>query len=292
MIWASKGRAEVQVEDGFLRSRGLGAALVPPLSLVLDDLGIYYDPSHESRLERLLSEACTLRPDQINRAQRLRDQIIAGGLSKYNLGGAGPDLLDLPAGRRILVVGQVEDDASITMGMASIKTNRALLEATRHANPNACLLYKPHPDVVAGLRPGATAEALDLADRVLDHTDPIALLPEVSEVWTMTSLLGFEALLRGVPVTTLGAPFYAGWGLTRDLGPVPERRNARLTLDQLVYATLIAYPRYHDPVTRKPAPPEVIVHRLAEGPLPHPGRLNRSLSKLQGLLAARAHWWR
>ncbi|MDZ7907264.1 MAG: capsular polysaccharide biosynthesis protein, partial [Gemmobacter sp.] len=48
----------LQVEDGFLRSRGLGAELVPPLSLVADDLGIYYDPTRESRLERLITTPC------------------------------------------------------------------------------------------------------------------------------------------------------------------------------------------------------------------------------------------
>ena len=37
---------------------------------------------------------------------------------------------------------------------------------------------------------------------------------------TMTSLAGFEALLRGKPVTTHGQPFYAGWGLTEDICPV------------------------------------------------------------------------
>jgi hypothetical protein len=85
----------------------------------------------------------------------------------------------------------------------------------------------------------------------------------------MTSGLGFEALIRGVPVTTLGAPFYAGWGLTTDLGEVPPRRRARPSLPALVHATLVAYPRYHDPVTGLPCPVEVAVERLAEdSPLP------------------------
>lgn len=121
-----------------------------------------------------------------------------------------------------------------------------------------------------------------------------ALLPQLHEVWTMTSLTGFEALLRGLPVTTLGAPFYAGWGLTRDLGPVPARRlaGARPTLEALVHATLIAYPRYRDPLTGLPCPVEVVADRLETGTLPRPGPGNRLLSKLQGLFASRAHLWR
>ena len=108
----------------------------------------------------------------------------------------------------------------------------------------------------------------------------------------MTSLLGFEALIRGLPVTCLGAPFYAGWGLTRDLGPTPERRTARPDLTQLAHAALIAYPRYWDPVSRRPCPVEVALDRLAAGEIPHPGRMNRLLSRLQGRLAGYAHLWR
>jgi capsular polysaccharide export protein len=292
MAWAGKagdGDAVVRVEDGFLRSRGLGANLVPPLSLVADDLGIYYDPRRESRLERLIAESEGLRSDELHRAYGLRRDILKARLSKYNLAGATPAL---PEGHRILVPGQVEDDASILTGCAGINTNRGLLEAARAANPQAVILYKPHPDVEAGLRRGAVPEARDLADLVLDHADPVTLLDQVQEVWTLTSLLGFEALLREVPVTTLGAPFYAGWGLTRDHGAVPVRRRARVSLDALVHATLIAYPRYHDPVTGLPCPPEVVVQRLAGGALPGPGPANRLLAKLQGLFASQAHLWR
>jgi capsular polysaccharide export protein len=107
----------------------------------------------------------------------------------------------------------------------------------------------------------------------------------------MTSLLGFEALIRGVPVTCLGAPFYAGYGLTRDLGPVPDRRRPA-DLATLAHAALIAYPRYWDPVSRRPCPPEVALDRLAAGDVPHPGRMNRLLSKAQGRFASLAPLWR
>ncbi|MFC6760290.1 hypothetical protein ACFQFQ_13630 [Sulfitobacter porphyrae] len=194
-------------------------------------------------------------------------------------------------GRRILVPGQVEDDASIRTGADAVRTNADLLRAARAAHPEAVILYKPHPDVEAGLRTGGDTAAA-LADHVLTRADPIALLGQVDEVWTMTSLLGFEALLREVPVTTLGVPFYAGWGLTRDLGDVPPRRRAEPGLEGLVHATLIDYPRYLDPVTGMPCPVEVVVARLASGNVPTPGLGNRALSKLQGLLASQSHLWR
>lgn len=296
MVWAGKetealsgAPALLRVEDGFLRSRGLGADLIPPLSLVTDRRGIYYDPSRESDLERLIAAGPP--PGGAARADRLIRDLLTQRLSKYNLSGALPDL---PPGRRILVPGQVEDDASIVRGAGEIRTNLALLQSVHSLAPEAVIVYKPHPDVEAGLRRGTVPEAdlARLAAVTARHADPIALIEACDEVWTMTSLLGFEALLRGKPVTCLGAPFYAGWGLTTDVGPVPARRRARPGLGALAHAALIAYPRYADPVSGLPCPPEVILDRLARGALPRPGPANRALAKLQGLLASRAHLWR
>ena len=305
LVWAGKespalaGSTVVKrVEDGFLRSRGLGAELVPPLSLVTDDLGIYYDPTRESRLERLI--LAPLPPGGRLRADKLHRALLAARLTKYNLSAAA--LPDLGQGRRVLVVGQVEDDASIRLGAGPIATNLGLLTAARQANPDARLIYKPHPDVEAGLRLGAipAAETARLADVVASHADPLALIEACDEVWTMTSLLGFEALLRGKPVVCLGAPFYAGWGLTRDLGTIPDRRRRapdghplpRPDLIHLVHAVLIAYPRYFDPISRLPCPPEVVIDRLANATLPANGLHLRLLAKLQGTFASYAHLWR
>jgi capsular polysaccharide export protein len=305
LIWAGKEPAGMptdlairRVEDGFLRSRGLGAELVPPLSLVTDDLGIYYDPTRESRLERLI--AIPLPPDAAQRAEKLLKSLLAAGLSKYNLGGAA--LPDLPEGYRVLVPGQVEDDASIRLGAGDIRSNLALLRVARSAHPKAVLIYKPHPDVEAGLRPGSIAatELAGVADVIAPNADPVQLIDHCDEVFTITSLLGFEALLRGKRVTCLGAPFYAGWGLTQDLGPIPARRRyaadghplPRPSLLALVHAALIAYPRYYDPVTHRPCPPEVVVDRLATGTAPRTGLGLRLLAKLQGRFATHARFWR
>ena len=288
LAWGAGDGVCVRVEDGFLRSRGLGADLIPPLSLVLDRQGIYFDPSRRSDLEDAIIAAAALPPAALTRARALREAIVAAGLTKYNLAGAVPDL---PEGRIVLVPGQVADDASIRLGTSDVADNAALLRAARAANPDAFVVYKPHPDVEAGLRDGAIA-AGD-ADLVATKADPLALIARADSVWTMTSLLGFEALLRGVPVTTLGAPFYAGWGLTDDRGRVPARRRAaRPSLDALVHAALIAYPRYFDPVTGTACPPEVVVHRLTQGGGPPPGRANRLLAKAQGAFATHAHLWR
>ena len=294
MVWAGKSDGHdsaMRIEDGFLRSRGLGAELIPPLSLVVDDIGIYYDPTQPSRLETLINQCETLSENDTQRAETLIRQITKAGLSKYNLDAADMPT-DVPTNRRILVPGQVEDDASIRLGTTDICTNLDLLTATRKANPAATILYKPHPDVEAGLRDGAVENADEIADFVLNKTATIAAIDAVDEVWTMTSTTGFEALLRGKDVTCFGTPFYAGWGLTKDRAAIIPRRVARPTLAQLVHATLIEYPRYFDPVTGQPCPVDVVLDRLQNGTIPHPSRANRLLAKVQGIFASYAHLWR
>ena len=273
----------ISVEDGFLRSRGLGADLVPPLSLVRDRRGMYFDATRESDLDILLRAPLT--EGQRARADRLRRAVVDAGITKYNVGEAPPPL---PEGRRILVPGQVEDDASIRLGAPGVRTNAGLLRATREANPDAVLIYKPHPDVEAGLRPGAI-DAHE-ADIVARDASMNALLQGVQEVWTITSLAGFEALVRGLAVTALGMPFYAGRGLTTDHLPRPEWRED-VDLTTLIHGALIAYPRYHDPVIGRPCPPEVALMRLAEGGIPGRPAL-RALAKAQGLLSGYAGLWR
>ena len=263
-LCAEAGLPFARVEDGFLRSVGLGASLKPGASIVVDDRGIYYDPRVESRLARLLKDT-DFPPALTRRAASLRAAIVARRLSKYNVGLAA-GRLDLPQGRRIVLVpGQVEDDASVLTGSSEVRGNLALLKAARARNPDAFLLYKPHPDVEAGFRQGAVpeAETRALADRVVAGLSIVDLLDRVHHVETMTSLAGFEALLRGLTVATHGRPFYAGWGLTEDLAPGADR-GRRLALDELVAGALLLYPSYLDPVAMKPCTPEHLLDRLSE----------------------------
>jgi capsular polysaccharide export protein len=253
----------IEVEDGFIRSVGLGADCVPPLSIVVDRSGIYFDPGRASELERLLEEG-KFPADLLDRARRLRELIVELGISKYSVGESRLERRQ-SGKRQLLVVGQVEDDRAVVAG-GGPATNLDLLKQVREANPDAHLIYKPHPDVDAGHRAGAVASelCLALADELAPAAAISSIIDVVDEVHVNTSLAGFEALLRDKPVTTYGVPFYAGWGLTRDLGPVPGRRTARRTLDELVAAALLLYPRYLDPVTRLPCPPEILVRRLAD----------------------------
>lgn len=259
VCWASRAGPDFQaategftgqilrMEDGFIRSRGLGSDFVGALSVTLDDLGVYYDATRPSRLEALMEQG-GFAPVLLDRARRLRERIVSAGLSKYNLP-APPGAFDAwPRDRpRILIVGQVENDQSIVKGCTDIRTNSGLIAAVRADHPDAFLIYKNHPDVLAGNRPGMLdASAIAAVDASADGLDIIQCLDNADRLATLTSLSGFEALLRGKPVTTYGTPFYAGWGLTEDRVPAP-RRTRRATLDDLVAAALILYPVYVAP---------------------------------------------
>lgn len=256
----------VRIEDGFVRSVGLGSDMVPPSSITVDRLGIHYDPTRASDLEALLAHA-DIGPALLTRAAQLRVSILAGGISKYGGGGTHVFPAREPERRLVLVPGQVEDDMSVRLGGGGLTSNLELLHRTRALEPDAEIWFRPHPDVDAGHRKGAVpdGDALVPADRVVRGGGMADLLDLVDAVHVLTSLTGFEALLRGRDVTCHGMPFYAGWGLTRDLLPVSDRRGRMLTLDQLVAGVLILYPRYLDPVTGLPCEPETLIDRMVAG---------------------------
>lgn len=256
----------LEIEDGYIRSVGLGADCIPPLSIIVDALGAHFDPQAPSELERLL-EGGDFPSALLARARILREAIVASGLSKYEVGGVAS--LTRPGGDRchVLVPGQVEDDRAVTSGGALSSNLELLRRARAEVGPDAYLIYKPHPDVLAGHRRGLIdeREMAAFADQVETKAAMAALIALVDALHVNSSLAGFEALLRGKQVTVHGVPFYAGWGLTIDRGPVPQRRTKQRTLDELVAAALLLYPRYLDPDTGLPCPAEVLVKRLAKG---------------------------
>lgn len=285
-----KGVTVTRIEDGFIRSVGLGTNLVLPASIVADSRGIYYDPTRPSDLEVILAET-DFDPALLARAERLAALLVDRRITKYNLA-ENPVSLEVPEGtRRILVPGQFEDDKSVLLGGAGITTNEELLRRVRAANPGAFIVYKPHPDVESGHRKGIVANEVmtRLADAVVRRTAILSLIDWADEIHTLTSQTGFEALLRGRKVVTYGQPYYAGWGLTMDQNPV-ARRQRRLTLPELIAGTLILYPRYVDPVTRLPCGPEVVIDRIADPRTRDQSRLSR-LRQVQGMVFALAKEW-
>ena len=293
------GAQLLRMEDGFVRSVGLGSDLIRPLSLVLDGCGIYFDPTQPSDLEQVLGTA-EFSADELAMTRKVRAFMVLHGITKYNL--EPRETATWPTGGKqvVLVPGQVEDDASILFGCTGVKTNLGLLQAARRAHPNAFVVYKPHPDVMSGNRAGklALAQTREFADHVETRLSVVSCIAACDVVHTMTSLTGFDALLRGKRVVVYGQPFYAGWGLTEDVvkeGEAFARRQRHLSLDELVAGTLLRYPIYWDWDLKGYTTCEAVLHRIVEtrsaleasGGLEklRRGRVRRQLRKLKTVVA-------
>lgn len=266
---AQKTRAKLlHIEDGFVRSVGLGSDLIRPLSLVMDERGIYFDATRPSDLEHMLMNR-SFSSEDLAIAQKIRQLIVQHGITKYNLEPHVPVSWQSRGRVVVLVPGQVEDDASIRLGCTSVRTNLDLLAAVRATRPQAYIVYKPHPDVLSSNRKGRVA--LEVAYRYADHVESgisvVSCIDACDEVHTMTSLSGFDALLRGKKVVTYGQPFYAGWGLTEDRAENATafaRRNRQLTLDELVAGALLHYPIYWDWDLKGYTTCEAVLNRIVE----------------------------
>jgi len=236
------------LEDGFLRSIGLGVHGHLEHSFIVDPVGVYYDATKPSLLENLIIHA-PQDTDSLERANRCIDMLRQTRLSKYNL---APEvsIVSQPEKPSVLVVDQTYGDASVCLGMASATQFEEMLKAAIHDNPGAEVLVKVHPDVLAGKKKGYLHELAKVYScrLVAQEVNPWSLFERVSDVYVVTSQLGFEALLAGKRVHCFGIPFYAGWGLTQDRQQCDRRQQSR-SLQQLFCAAYLQYCRYINPYT-------------------------------------------
>lgn len=243
------GRRQVtRVEDGFVRSIGLGTRGAPPHSFCVDRRGLYFDANRESDLENILSE-WDFRSDAriMEHAATMIEKIKLSQLTKYIMDKKRP-LDKEKTSTEILVLGQVEGDKSIIMNECALQTNEELISQAIKDNPGGNIVYRPHPDVTIGSR-----VSISHPERLLPkfgweppNRSLAQALDAAKTVYTISSLAGFEALMRGCKVKTFGAPFYAGWGLTEDAVAFPRRRR-QLTLNELFAGAYVLYPIYFDP---------------------------------------------
>ena len=260
-VWARDNGVQIyRVEDGFIRSVTLGSDLTKAYSLVVDSCGIYFDPTKQSDLEYIIQ---TYKFDDglIQRAKSIKNYLIEKKLSKYNI--YQDKQLHFDTTKKIVVViGQVEDDASIIYGGDGM-SNLELLQEVYQNRKNEYIIYKPHPDVEVGNRKGKIPQEMILkyANEFITDVSMPSLIDVCDELHTITSLSGFEALLRGKKVYTYGMPFYAGWGLTIDKRKC-IRRKRKITILELIASTYILYPRYISPANNQLCEVEETVTKL------------------------------
>ncbi len=246
------------LEDGFVRSFERGAAA---RSIIVDDLGVYYDARSRSRMEQVIAQG--VGDAQAERARSLIAAWQAGGVSKYN---HAPEYDGELPDSYVLVADQTYGDLSVAAGMAEQASFEEMLQAALDENPSDPVLVKIHPDVLTHQKRGWISEHMLKHPRIRligDGSHPVRLLKHASAVYAVTSLVGFEALLWNRPVRCFGMPFYAGWGLTKDALPTPSRRG-QARLEDVVHAAFVAQARYVDPRNGSLCQAEQAISYMAE----------------------------
>ncbi|MFT6213313.1 MAG: capsular polysaccharide export protein [Alphaproteobacteria bacterium] len=147
-----------RIEDGFVRSAGLGAEHNTPYSLVIEKEALYYDSRSPSTLENILNHydfsKDTLYEEQASKTIKL---LIENNISKYNLSSAtAPQTSLIKLRKKILVIGQVANDAAIRLGNPDKWTIEAIIKLAKEENIDADVLYRPHPEVYKKFQKNST----------------------------------------------------------------------------------------------------------------------------------------
>lgn len=264
-IFNSVGGRPFYIEDGFIRSLGMGLSGDPALSIILDDLTPYYNAAIPSRLQTILDSDFALTDGQLSRVRTLIINIRDRQITKYNHA-PKKDLSGLRSRKRaILLVDQRAGDQSIASGMASAETFFEMAMFALTEEKNSDVFVKIHPDAITGGKDSALSPSLRLLKKlpnlhVLDEdVNPYSLFAVVDEVWVVSSGMGFEALMAGKPVRCFGAPFYAGRGLTRDELQIPHRAKQR-SLEEIFHVAYLMLSRYYSPRNQAPCELEELVN--------------------------------
>jgi len=268
------GGTLVLQEDGFIRSLGLGIDGSPSFSLVEDDLGIYYDATMPSRLEKILNEYDFASDIKLmSDARSAIAFLVEHNISKYNnaldavdkiLNQVHDDKSVVQSGtsaacsaatrnqKRILIIAQTAGDASLEYGMLEDYTTQDMINAALSENPDARIYLKIHPDVLSGKKKSDIDMAMidSRVHVITQNVNPIALLKQFDKVYTKTSGMGFEALLVGCECVCFGMPFYAGWGITDDRN-LCVRREKKLTIEEVFAGAYILYTKYYNPYEKR-----------------------------------------
>ena len=158
--------------------------------------------------------------------QRVARCAVLAGRNRY---ASCPEPLLAPKNvERVLLI----DERERSTGLAAAVTRHSsqafarMLHAARAAHPDADFWIAPSGDAGSGkwLSSSVNSSALTMS-RLNDSAELCAALPYVDRVYTLSASEGLHALINGLPVHVHGTPWYAGWGLTHDDIPMPERTS-------------------------------------------------------------------
>jgi capsular polysaccharide export protein len=214
------------------------------LGFMIDDMGYYFDARQPSRLEQTLNDAdYALSGEEHKRARNAISRICAEGITKYNKY-VDEVPYELEPGA-VLVVDQKAGDASIEFSGATGQTFDEMLEAAARENSDRPIYFKRHPDSIHRNMNSCRNRSLARIKVLPDEVSIGSIIDQCEKIYTVSSQVGFEGLLRNKEVVTFGAPFFAGWGLTDDRMPI-RRRTARRSIEEIFYAACVKQSIYVD----------------------------------------------
>lgn len=226
----------------------------------------HYDIRGHGRLESLLTDKfIPLSEMQIKRSRYCIDKIVSNKLSKYN--NQQKDFIIDNSDYKILIVDQALGDQSVNLSGCNSDTFKEMLDSALNITKNVYI--KIHPEQLVGRRKGyfnfnipnneqvfVSKQNYPTVKIINDYVNPISLLEKFDEVWTVSSQLGFEALMLNKKVVCFGTPFYSGYGLTEDKANTNTLKfrktfNNHLTVEDIFYKTYIEYTTYCNPFNFK-----------------------------------------
>lgn len=214
------------------------------LGFMIDDMGYYFDARQPSRIERTLNDpSFVLTEAETKRARAAISRICAEGITKYNrYVDSAPYQLEPGA---VLVIDQKKGDASIEFSGATDETFVDMLDAAVRDNPGKPVYFKRHPDSIYRNMNSYCDRTRSAVTVLPDDVSIGAIIDQCEVIYTVSSQVGFEGLMRNKRVVTFGIPFFSGWGLTDDRMPI-SRRTMRRSIEEIFFVSCIKQSIYVD----------------------------------------------
>lgn len=252
-LMRSFGKKPFIIEDGFIRSVGIGLSKEPALSITLCGDTAYYDSYNVSSFEKVLNSDRVFTDEELTKAKNAIRLITENHISKYNDSPHLPVSIGRNSSRKVLVVDQRYGDQSVFCAKANEKDFQRMLIDAIQDNPDADILIKRHPDAVKGEKGSYFSDKNVEFTRDIDNVylidydiHPHQLLEIADKVYVCSSGLGFEALLYSKEVICYGVPFYSNWGVTTDKIN-EDRRVKNRSIEEIFYVSYIECSRYYSP---------------------------------------------
>lgn len=259
------GKDKIYLEDGFIRSIGIGLSGQPTLSIVFSKNSSYYDATKSTSFEQFLNSDFELNDTKKTEVFNSINSIVKNKISKYNHVPSRAYHIGRPGFKKLLLIDQRFGDSSVTLGNGSPEIFDNMLTDAINNYADYDIIIKQHPDSISGLKSSFfNNEKLSFVSKVdnvfvIDfEMNPYDLLNQVDEVFVCSSGMGFEALLAGKKVTCYGTPWYANWGVTIDKQTC-VRRNKKRSLEDLFYVAYMKFARYYLPTEDRLCTVEEIV---------------------------------